>query len=812
MRFDSLLPRLSAPAGAALALLCTLFALPANAHAEDWLARINSDLKLAPGNESVEQKLFPLLIEMDPFPFPGEDTGEYVSDIDFVFIPRGDSRRMSMIEWAKAAPQQAVLEMVREIGEDFDTHMMSMRLGADQVPDEWVELDLYIETGRPGLELVGADFHYLGAMGNRLLTLAYANGLALAEDERGDAALEDYARVLAIFRLLLDRPFSAEKEFAIIGTWITCELMTDLAYQYTRPRDNAFTPIGIADALLETDETILQFERFLLPAGDIYKARQAFDYASFGERRVAPDRFATMLASTSDKPGLSAFGSAAAFRDIAQVQADRIDFDAKLNDLVADYTRRWNYSDLHDDLLKNASVARQTDGTQFYILESQLIDSFGSFEWRRLELLTRLAGMRCALGSVAFYLDNNNLPGRIVAIQPEYVRTIQSNLDYLNYNDRIEQCEPLRYWVPMRDEQFGVRETPTPYPIKVVFDENGFPDFGSGYAPASRARDLAEAIPFPGFTTVRDDMTSVAGASEGLAGFIGMNAIGAAQAEANRVMQQFLARGSLPQFGLSASNHAAFEEYLSGDAGDFNFGALRDLLKDAVAAEGMTEMDAQQFSVALAGIQTQGITPDNAGRQVREQLRAALDMFSGDGDPGGMDVGGDMDMGGLGDLGGAAMLFAGGDINATLTSAIGMNADQLIDYIGRVVERLAGIPSLRDAIAKANRGEFMNSSEAMRVSNDMIDALVTAEVVNPLRDMVVHFKSTEMGQAIASTPVPAIDSVPVVFALDDSSFLLYSVGFDRRDGRAALNEALGSDSDILFWPPTFSLYREYVNR
>ena len=62
MRFDSLLPRLSAPAGAALALLCTLFALPANAHAEDWLARLNSDLKLAPGNESVEQKLFPISI------------------------------------------------------------------------------------------------------------------------------------------------------------------------------------------------------------------------------------------------------------------------------------------------------------------------------------------------------------------------------------------------------------------------------------------------------------------------------------------------------------------------------------------------------------------------------------------------------------------------------------------------------------------------------------------------------------------------------------------------------------------------------
>ncbi len=812
MRFDSLLPRLSAPAGAALALLCTLFALPASAHAEDWLARINSDLKLAPGNESVEQKLFPLLIEMDPFPSALDDATRSMGPLGFVFLPRGDARRQALADWSQEPAQQAVIEMVREIGEGFESHMMSIRLGADQVPAEWVEAGLYIEKGRPGLELVGADFHYLDAMADRLLVLAYAHGVALAEDERGDLALEDYARFLALYRLLLDRPFAGEKLLALYVIRLNCEMMTDLAYQYTRPRDNAFTPSGIADALLETDETLLQFGRFLLPAGEIYKTRQAFDYASFGERRISPDRFATMLASTSDRPGLSAFGSAAAFRDMAMMQADRIDFESKLNDLVADFTRRWNYSDLHDDLLDNRSVASMTDGSRFYILQSQLIKKMSLFEQARLELLTRLSGMRCALGSVAFYLDNNNLPGRVVSIQPEYVRTIQSNLDYLNYNERIQQSEPLRYWVPMRDERFGVRETPTPYPIKISFI-GGMPVLSSDGVPATRQRNLAEAIPFPGFSAQRNDTAVAGGASGGLADFVGANAIGAAQAEANRVMQQFLASGTLPQFGLSERNHAAFEEYLSGDAGDFNFGALRDLLKDMSAAEGMTEMDAQQFSVALAGIQTQGITPDNAGQQVREQLRGLLDMFSGDAgaDPFGADPGtGGMGMGG--DLSGAAMMFGGGDVNETLTNAVGMNADQLIDYIGRVVEKLAAIPSLRDAIAKANRGEFMTSSEAMRVSNDMIDALVTPEVVNPLRDMLVHFKNTEFGQMLAAMPVSDDDSSVVFFALSDDSFLLYSVGMDGQDDRAALIEDVGIQGDILFWPPTFSLYREYVNR
>ncbi|XHC26184.1 hypothetical protein ABWH91_02210 [Phycisphaerales bacterium ac7] len=812
MRLTSLLPRLSAPAGAALALLCTLFALPASAHAEDWLARINSDLRLAPGNESVEQKLFPLLIEMDPFPSALNEATRAFGPLGFVFLPRGDARRQALADWSQEPAQQAVIEMIREIGEEFDSHMMSMQLGADEVPAEWVEAGLYIENGRPGLELVGAHFHYLDAMTDQLLVLAYSHGVALAEDDQGDLALEDYARFLALYRLLLDRPFAREKLFAMYIIRLNCEMMTDLAYQYTRPRDNAFTPIGIADALLETDETILQFERFLLPAGDVYKAQQAFDYATFGERRISADRFATMLASTSNRPGLSAFGSAAAFRDMAMMQADRIDFDKQLNDVVADFTRRWNYSDLHDDLLDNRSVARMTDGSRFYILESQLIDKMSLFEKARLELLTRLSGMRCALGSVAFYLDNNNLPGRIVSIQPEYVRTIQSNLDYLNYNDRIEQSEPLRYWVPIRDEQFGARETPTPYPIKVSFI-GGMPVLSIDGRPATRQRNLAEAIPFPGFSAQQQDTATTGGSSGGLAGLVGVNGAGAAQAEVNRVMQRFLASGSLPQFGLSASNHAAFEQYLSGEAGDFNFSALRDLLKDRAAAEGMTEMDAQQFSVALAGIQTQGITPDNAAQQVRAQLRGLLDMFSGDAgaDPFGADPGmGGADFGG--DLAGITAMFGGGDINETLTNAVGQSADQIIDYVARVVEKLAGIPSLRDAITKANRGEFMTSSEAMNVTNDMIDALVTPEVVNPLRDMLVHFKGTELGQMIAAAPVSDGNSTVVYFALSDDSFLLYSVGLDGRDDRAALIEDSGIQGDILFWPPTFSLYREYVNR
>lgn len=802
MRLTSLLPRLSAPAGAALALLCTLFALPASAHAEDWLARINSDLRLAPGNESVEQKLFPLLIEMDPFPLMSPGEGPFTGGNEFLFIERGDSRRQTLIDWVEQPAQQAVLDMVREIGEDFDTHMMSMQLGDDKVPAEWVEAGLYVETGRPGLELVGADFHYLEEMVDRLYPLSYANGLALAEAGDGDKALEDYARFLAIYRLLLDRPFSAEKEVAFGAIVVTCDLMTDLAYQYTRPRDNAFTPIGIADALLETDETLLGFARFLLPAGDAYTAQQAFDYASFGERTISADRFATMLASTSDKPGLSAFGSAAAFRDMAMMQADRIDFNAKLNDLLADYTRRWNYSDLHDDLLDNASVAQMTDGSRFYILQSQIIDKYSYFENVRLMLLTYMSGMRCSLGAVAFYLDNNNLPGRIVSIQPEYVRTIQSNLDYLNYNERIQQSEPLRYWVPMRDEQFGVRENPTRYPIKVVFDGNGMLDFALGASPATRARDLMDAIPFPGFSADREsDDDPMAG--NDMATLLQMDALGGVQTQGLEALTQFMMSGTLPQFGLSPQDHAEFEAYLSGDSDSFNFEALRSVFKDMATEEGMTEQEAREFTQGLRNPASGMLFSPNSGNLIRQQLRTLVQGFSGSGG---------MDPSMLDGMGPAAMFLAGGDINETVTTMTGKSVDQLIDYIGSIVDEFNAVPALRQAVDKAKSGGTITPAEGVAISHGITDRLVTPQFMNPLRDMLVHFKNSEMAESFSQMAGMGGDTTQVVFSLDDSSFLLYSVGQDEEDDRAALIDGGGIQGDILFWPPTFSLYREYVNR
>ncbi|MFU8828846.1 MAG: hypothetical protein ACNA8P_05355 [Phycisphaerales bacterium] len=807
------------------ACLGLVLMLPVAAAADEWLERAQRELGPVQGNLSAEQVLFPALINMDPFPIRSGTPGEFAAMPDYLFIPRNDPRRQRMIEWAGRPAQQAVLESIRTITDSSDNYIFSLQIGRDKVPSEWAEAGLYIEEGFDGL--IGlANPEYLRVLGQRTLAVAYASAIAKAEAGNGDEALEDYAHFLILYRELLDRPIAADQEVGIAMMMVISRLMTDLVYQYTRPGDRSFTARGIADAILETDEQFLRVRQFLLPTVDHYAARQFFARAAGNGQRVDPNRFAAQMAMLHTDAGMNRFGFASAYRSLAPMQADRLDFERQYNDLVSDFNRRWSYTNLHDRLLRNRSVAQRMNAERYMILDAFIVDRIEHFFRLRLDLLTDLSGMRCALGVVAFHLDNRNLPGQIVAIQPRYVRSLNSNLDFVSYDERTNQSLPLRYWVPMRDEQFGPRETPTPYPIRVAFGSRGLPTSSAFARPATRERDLMQAIPFPGFGA--DSGIAAAGGDGGFsAGDFG-SMIGFNAAQGQQAAMDLFTTGSVERFGLSDRDHAAFEQYLAGETDSMNFQAVRDAVKQQMRDDLPTERDAQQVSVALAGLQALGITLDGASAAVREQLRAFVEMASSadggvdfaDLDPADfadLDFGDDFDfadmqgMGDMGGMGGLAMLM-GGDLDETLRNATGKSANEIIDYIAGVVDRLARIPSLREAVQNANRGEFLTANQLMQLSDDMVDALISPEVMNPMRDMLVHFRQSESaGQMLAAMPGASGGTTEVVFAIDSNSFLLYSVGRNGRDGRAAFIGS-GNNGDNLYWPPTISLYRVYLNR
>jgi hypothetical protein len=796
MRLEALFHRLTSHVRPALlALLCTLLALPSVVSADKWLDQLQNDMALAPGRQSAEGLLFPALIGMDPFPILSGNPEQFAEAETYIFLPRGNAQRQRIIEWVQRPAQQLVLEAVRTISESTGDYMFSLQIGKDKVPSEWVEAGFYIAKGEEdGLSLVGGSLNYLSDVRHRFNAVSYANGIARAEEGEGDEALLDYTHFLNVYRMMIDRPLALEKLTAIALTADAATKMRDLVFQYTREGDSVFTSTGITDALIETDERLLGYQRMQLPIAETYVAQQAFDYASAGGDRIDPDRFARMMILFGeDTEGLHAFGYAAAYREIGMLQGDRLQFEQVLNDVIADATRRWNYTDLHDPFLKNDAMADRVNQVRQVIIDRTLLDYLRNFENVRLGLLTEMSGTRSSLGAVAFYLENGNLPGQLVSIQPRFVRSLATNLDYLSYNERIEQSEPLKYWVPIRDEQFGPRETPSPYLIRIAFDDDGSLGSSRGLQAASRERDLPLVDVFvPGIGAERLDNLNAALTDGGL----GM----LATSRGSQFASDFVGQGSIPQFGLSAQDHAAFEQYLAGESAMFDFAALREVLKELVRENAPSEMDAQQLSVGLAALQVQGITPENAGQSVREQIRAGLDLLgSGAIDP--EMIGTGMDF-----------LAFGDDLSEMVPQYTGKSVDEVIDIVANMVERVMSVPSVRSAIAGANQGEFLSVSGVLTMADDVIDAVVTQETLGPIRDMLVTLKSSEEAQLVTEMFGSEAGTQSVVFALSDDNFLLYSVGRDNEDDRAALIDSGGVRGDMLFWPPAMSLYREYRNR
>lgn len=776
--------------------------LPAPVAADEWFERAQHDMRLVTGNKAIEPVLFPALLEMDELLEDNEiEAANFLKR--FLFSPRGNPDRQMLIEWVNKPAQQAVLEAVRTVSDPDENYMFSLQIGRDKVDSAWAEAGLYIESGYENL-LLDTDYVYIDQILATLFVLQYANGIAKAEVGDGDEALLDYAKFIALYRLLLERPTYEEKSTAINMIENTAVFMADLVYQYTRPGDSSFTPMGIADAILETDDAVqrFRFRDFSLPTVSEYTVRQSFEWITRGGLNVDPKRFSALTAlADRSADGLARYGVYAGNQTMGNLQLDRVDFERKVHDVFADYNRRWNYTDLHDPDLKKRRVGEDIVVDHYTIAQTVELQYPNLFD-RRLEMLTSLSGLRCALGVVAFRLDNRNLPGSLRAIQPRFLRSLSNNLDHMNYNQRLQQVEPLRYWVPIRDETFGPRQTPIPHVIKAVFNEVGLPASGQGIPPASRMNDIGGAIMLPGFAGEAAGLASDSGGfnAADLGALLGIDLGSFSDAQAPHTLSGLIAEGKLPRFGLPKDDHAALETYLGGESQSFDFGALRTLIKRQIAQNPPKEQAAQQISVFLSLMQNEGITPDNMAQRARESLQADLDA--------GMPT--DLDPSTMGDNP-LAMMLASGDPDQISREMTGMSANELMDYMVGIVERVARVRSFRDAVAKANQGEFMSSSEFVRLSQDMVDALVVAEVIEPIRDMLIHIRGTEFGQMMTTFSTMQSSAATATFALDENSFLLYSVGDNGRDDRAVLVDD-GSAGDVIYWPPHISLYREYLNQ
>ncbi len=144
-----------------------------------------------------------------------------------------------------------------------------------------------------------------------------------------------------------------------------------------------------------------------------------------------------------------------------------------------------------------------------------------------------------------------------------------------------------------------------------------------------------------------------------------------------------------------------------------------------------------------------------------------------------------------------------GDVMARLV-AMGVDIQEVNAIAKDASKVLLALSSVQNGIEAVKRDESINADDAKKMMSDAIEAVVqptfTDRVTKVLRDMRDKARASIEAAGGEGKPTTVFQA-----KVDDSQFLLYSVGPDGVDGRARLVGPAGSD--ILFWPPILSLQR-----
>lgn len=151
-----------------------------------------------------------------------------------------------------------------------------------------------------------------------------------------------------------------------------------------------------------------------------------------------------------------------------------------------------------------------------------------------------------------------------------------------------------------------------------------------------------------------------------------------------------------------------------------------------------------------------------------------------------------------------AFISAFGDTLARM-AAIGIDTEAVTSLAKDVSRALIALPSVREAIETADRGEQLRADQAKTIMKESIEAVVQQQFADRVTEIFVTLRA----KARAAIEAAGGEGLPTTIfktMVDDSQFLLYSVGANRTDDRARLVGRAGND--ILMWPPILSLQRE----
>lgn len=454
----------------ALVAVVSFVAFPLPALADDPIERVNAPYAGIRTERRSDLVILPLLAASDEPPRALREAEP------LLLIVPGQAAWPEVAAWATAPNQKALIEGLYKVTEatDFkDSMVFALPYGVEGVSPDLVKARMYIELGDPPL-LAAANIQYRPAVW-KLAVLAHVE--AMRRSSEGDVlgGMEILARIAFFGRQLAERPMYAEVFLGYTLIWQAMERLVDIAYTDYRG-SQAIVSSGQVSRLpdfinrLEEDRGVFAIDRLPFPTGNRASAEQLIAQVMQPRGGINQDTFAATMARVSaGRRPLRLFGEAGRWQLSAASQRDWFATLEELGKLYDDWQSRWRL-DPFDPRMLQPFYSTNLDKNQFPVLAASAPAISELFPLRQF-VRTYIAGVRHALGVLAFQYANRGWPPHLSSIRPNFIRAITS--DPFNPNRARGQQPPFEYFVPIRDSvDPGPRAERRPHEL-VVFVPGG---------------------------------------------------------------------------------------------------------------------------------------------------------------------------------------------------------------------------------------------------------------------------------------------------------------------------------------------------
>lgn len=657
---------------AAVAFAALLFGGAAWGQPSAELAELNNEWAAIPDEDRSDLVLAPVLAAMDEAP---EAASELIAAALLTPIDHEWSEAES---WATAPAQVAALDALKTVTERRSRYVFAQPYGV-AAGNAAIDAGLYVDLGEPEL-LANASLGWFDAL-DRLGALVQIEATRLGNEGEGAAALDLLTRWVRFARSFADRPFYAEKLQALDWMVFALERMRDIVYLFPTSLDDA----EMRAAIRELADRELNIDRILFPKGERLAAMELLSKTFVKRGGPNPSTFGPTMAQlgASGRP-LRLFSEAARWRDVAATHANYFDTRDEITAIFRDWALRWDLGP-HDVVWEQPTDYDRLDTRQFALIDAVVPNMIDLFN-RRLDLRTELGGTRLALAIVGYKEWGGSWPNPVFAVRPRFIPEIP--IDPWD----VEQDDPYRFFVPIRDQPSSERVQPGPHVMTV----NGWSAHLSG-----------------------EGLARTASAGSALSSLTGDAA--SAAAKITVAMDENMIRGMV-------------------------LGQLKGLAHGVVTTENAKSISQKMAYARADG----GVAITDVDRGVMRLLQT-LDEINGR----------------------------------------PLNRDEATTILEQYSLAMINAPETARALDDLRAGRELSAQQ--------IRAVFDASLAPVLRQ--------QFGSGPEDAAAPATDSTFKV-TLDDSSFVLYSVGEDGAADRAA--QVGPGGTDILMWPPLISLVREQL--